>query len=128
MSEQAEKTRLWAVRGAVQAQRNDAAAIRSATEDLLNELIARNDLEAEAMVSCIFTCTDDLDAGFPAEAARDLGLDAVPLLCAREIPVPGSMERVIRALVHYYGPESRAPVHTYLGEAQGLRADLHAAQ
>lgn len=121
-------TRLWAVRGAVRAERNDAEPILLATSDLLGELISRNSLATESMVSCIFTCTEDLDAEFPAVAARRLGLDAVPLICAREIPVPGSMSRVVRVLLHYYGPPDRPPRHTYIGETQALRADLDAAQ
>jgi chorismate mutase len=88
----------------------------------------RNGVEPDAMVSCIFTLTDDLDAEFPAVAARRLGLDRVPLLCAREIAVPGSLPRVIRVLVHYYGPEEHSPRHTYLGAARTLRSDLEAAQ
>ena len=71
----------------------------------MQELIERNGgLEPEAMVSCLFTTTEDLDAEFPAVAARHLGLDAVPLLCCREIPVPGSMPRVIRVMLHFYAP------------------------
>ncbi|HEU4393296.1 MAG TPA: chorismate mutase [Solirubrobacterales bacterium] len=120
--------RLFAVRGATQAEANEPAAILTATEALLRELIERNELEAEAMVSCLFTTTDDLDAEFPAVAARDLGLDAVPLLCCREIPVPGSMPRVIRVMLHFYAPAGHAPVHAYIGEAQKLRTDLEAAQ
>jgi chorismate mutase len=88
----------------------------------------RNDLRPDAVVSCIFTLTDDLDAQFPAVAARGLGFDRVPLLCAREVPVPGSMPRVIRVLIHYYAPESHTTRHVYLGEARGLRSDLDAAQ
>ena len=120
--------RLFAVRGAVQAEANEAGAIVEATEDLMRELLERNALEPEAMVSVIFTTTDDLDAEFPAVAARAAGLDAVPLLCCREIPVPGSMPRVIRAMVHYYAPVGHAPAHAYLGATQDLRSDLHAAQ
>ena len=120
--------RLWAVRGAVQAERNDEEAILEATEALMRELIGRNGLEAERVVSCIFTVTDDLDAQFPAVAARSLGLDQVPLICAREIDVPGAMERVIRVIVHYYADAEHEPAHAYLGEAQKLRSDLHAAQ
>jgi chorismate mutase len=80
------------------------------------------------MVSVIFTVTPDLDAAFPAAAARGIGLSQVPLLCAREIAVPGSMERVIRVLLHYYAAFEDVPEHVYLGEAQNLRADLHDAQ
>jgi chorismate mutase len=80
------------------------------------------------MVSCIFTCTDDLDAEFPALAARRLGLDGVPLLCAREIDVPGSLPRVIRLLVHCYAEPATPARHVYLREAVALRRDLEGAQ
>jgi chorismate mutase len=120
--------RLFAVRGATQAEANEAEAILSATEELMRVLIERNDLEPEAMVSCLFTTTEDLDAEFPAVAARGLGLDAVPLLCCREIPVPGAMPRVIRVMLHFYAPADHVPAHAYMGEAQKLRVDLEAAQ
>jgi chorismate mutase len=120
--------RLFAVRGATQAEANSAEAIVAATEGLMRELIERNALSAEAMVSCIFTTTEDLDAEFPAVAARNLGLDQVPLLCSREIPVPGSMPRVIRVMAHYYAPAEHVPTHAYLGGAAKLRLDLEAAQ
>ena len=90
--------------------------------------MGRNKLVRDDLVSCIFTLTDDLDAEFPAVAARRLGLDQVPLLCTREIPVPGAMERVIRALVHYYADADHVPAHAYLGEAKKLRSDLDSAQ
>lgn len=125
---EAPEQRLFAVRGATQAAANDADAIVAATADLLRELIDRNRLEPEDMVSCLFTTTDDLDAEFPAVAARQLGLSAVPLLCCREIPVPGSMPRVIRVLLHFYAPVGHTPAHAYVGEAQKLRADLESAQ
>jgi len=120
--------RLYAVRGAVQAESNEAEAIVTATTALMRELLDRNELAPEAMVSCLFTTTDGLDAEFPAVAARELGLEAVPLLCCREIPVPGSMPRVIRAMVHYYAPAGHETAHAYLGATQDLRSDLHAAQ
>ncbi len=120
--------RLFAVRGAAQAEVNEAGAILEATEELLRALIDRNRLEPEDMVSCLFTTTDDLDAEFPAVAARRLGLDQVPLLCCREIPVPGSMPRVIRVMLYFYAPVGHSPAHAYIGEAQKLRADLEAAQ
>ena len=94
--------RLRALRGAITVEENDADAIVGATEELVSELMERNQLSADDLVSCIFTCTDDLDAEFPALAARRLGLDGVPLLCAREIDVPGALPRVIRLLVHCY--------------------------
>jgi chorismate mutase len=120
--------RLWAVRGATKAPSNNPETIIAATEELMRELIARNELTPERIVSCIFTSTHDLNAEFPAVAARKLGLDKVPLLCAQEVDVPGAMVSVIRTLVHYYGPTDHAPAHTYLGEAQELRSDLKAAQ
>jgi chorismate mutase len=120
--------RLYALRGANTVVANQADAILGATDELMRELIARNDLKAESIVSCIFTLTDDLNAEFPAVAARRLGLNTVPLLCAREVPVPGSLPRVIRTLVHYYAPEDHTPRHVYLGEARALRADLESAQ
>ena len=120
--------RLFALRGANSVERNQADAILDATDELVRELMGRNSLAPEAMVSCIFTLTDDLNAEFPAVAARRLGLDHVPLLCAREVPVPGSLPRVIRALVHYYADEEHEPRHVYLGEARMLRADLESAQ
>ena len=120
--------RLWGLRGAVQVERNDAESIVAAAEQLMRELMARNELSPEWMVSCLFTVTDDLDAEFPAVAARRVGLDFVPLLCAREVPVPGAMQRVIRVLVHYYAAADHRPAHTYLGDTHALRADLDAAQ
>jgi chorismate mutase len=123
-----EANRLWAVRGAIKVASNDTEAILNGTEELMGELIERNELEPERIVSCIFTSTHDLNAEFPAVAARKLGLAEVPLLCAREIDVPGAMPSVIRVLVHYYAPSDHEPAHTYLGKAQELRSDLHAAQ
>ena len=120
--------RLFAVRGAAQAEANEAEAILSATAEVMQGLIERNSIAPEDMVSCLFTTTDDLDAEFPAVAARDLGLTMVPLMCCREIPVPGSMPRVIRVMLHFYGAADHEPAHVYVGEAQTLRADLEAAQ
>lgn len=120
--------RLFALRGATTVVLNDAEQILSATDELMRELMGRNELEADALVSCIFTLTEDLDAEFPAVAARRMGLDKVPLMCAREVPVPGALPRVIRVLVHYYADEGHEPRHVYLGEARALRADLESAQ
>jgi chorismate mutase len=120
--------RLFALRGANSVESNDAEAILASTDVMMRELMERNQLAPEAMVSCIFTLTDDLDAEFPAVAARRLGLGRVPLLCAREVPVPGAMPRVIRALLHYYADDGHEPRHVYLGMARALRADLESAQ
>jgi chorismate mutase len=120
--------RLYALRGANSVQSNQADEILAATDELMHELMDRNSLRAEDLVSCIFTLTDDLNAEFPALAARRMGLQHVPLLCAREIPVPGAMPSVIRVLVHYYAADDHEPAHAYLRDARGLRSDLDSAQ
>ena len=120
--------RLYAVRGATTVEVDTADAILAGTEELMRELIARNGLEIDQFVSCIFTATSDLTAEFPAVAARRIGFDRVPLLCTREIEVPGSLGRVIRVLAHYYAGADHVARHVYLGEARRLRADLDAAQ
>ena len=120
--------RLYALRGATSVDHNDAEEILERTTELMEAVMNRNDLEADDLVSCIFTVTDDLDAEFPAKAARAIGLGRVPLLCAREIPVPGSLPGIIRVLIHYHAPDGHVPDHTYLHGAKALRSDLHAAQ
>jgi chorismate mutase len=120
--------RLFALRGANSVERNDAESILAATDELVRELIDRNALEPDRMVSWIFTLTEDLNAEFPAVAARRLGINQVPLLCTREVPVPGSLPRVVRTLLHYYAEEDHAPQHVYLREARSLRTDLESAQ
>lgn len=119
---------LFALRGAVDVAENDAGQILAATRELMEAIVGRNGLTPDAVVSCLFTVTHDLDAEFPAVAARAVGFDRVPLLCAQEIPVPGSMPRVIRVLIHYHAEPGHTPEHVYLGETRALRADLHAAQ
>ena len=120
--------RLYALRGATSVEVNSAEAILAASEELMRELMERNELEIEQFVSCIFTATSDLDAEFPALAARRIGFDGVPLLCTREIDVPGAPERVIRVLAHYHAPVGHVARHVYLHEARGLRTDLDAAE
>ena len=119
---------LFALRGAISVERNQVQDILTATTELMEEIMRRNQLGPESVLSCVFTATHDLDAEFPAVAARAVGFDRVPLLCAQEIPVPGSMPRVIRILIHYRAPDAHQPEHVYLGETRALRADLHAAQ
>jgi len=120
--------RLFALRGANTAENNTSADILWATETLMKEILRRNDLTPDDVVSCIFTVTADLDADFPAVAARRLGFDQVPLMCAQEIPVPGSLPKVVRVLMHYHAAEDHTAKHVYLGEAQRLRRDLESAQ
>jgi chorismate mutase len=117
--------RLRALRGATTAPANEAPAIVDATERLLAEMIGRNDVAHDDLVSMIFTTTSDLSAEFPAAAARRIGLSDVPLLCAREIDVPGSVPRCIRVLMHLYTTKSGASLrHVYLEGAEQLRTDL----
>jgi chorismate mutase len=117
-----------ALRGAITVDENEENAILDATEELVREVMARNSLEQEDMISCVFTCTPDLDAQFPAVAARRLGLNAVPLMCAREMDVPNAMPRVIRMMLHCYLEPDAEARHVYLRDAVELRRDLHAAQ
>jgi chorismate mutase len=126
--EESPAVRLRALRGATTVEENTAEAIVEATDELMRTMIERNGLDPDEMVSCIFTCTGDLDAEFPAVAARRLGLSSVPLLCAREIDVPGSLQRVIRVMLHCYADPATEARHVYLREATNLRADLEAAQ
>ncbi len=116
--------RLVALRGATTVDADTKADIRQRTEELLTQLIERNALAADDIVSIVFTATTDLKADFPAVAARALGLSSTPLLCAQEIPVEGAMARCIRVLVHCYGPAGATRHHVYLHEARRLRLDV----
>jgi chorismate mutase len=116
---------MFAIRGAVQVERDSPAAIAAAVARLCKEIARANRLSAEKIVSAIFTVTPDLASAFPARAAREQGWSAVPMLCAQEIPVPGAPQRICRALVHARG--RRKPRHIYLGRAGVLlRPDLPA--
>lgn len=117
------------VRGATAISTNDAGEILSATRALLEEMVRLNGILTEDIAAVFFTATDDLDAAFPARAARLLGWQHVPLLDAREIPVPGSLPRCIRVLLlcNTETPQG-AVVHVYQGEAQSLRPDLSALE
>ena len=120
--------KLRALRGATTVETNESEAILPPPRSSFARSWSGTQLEAEQMVSCIFTCTNDLDAEFPAVAARNMGLSAVPLLCAREIDVPGALPRVIRLLLHCYMDPEAGPKHVYLKEAESLRRDLQGAQ
>ena len=117
--------RVRAVRGAIVVPGNDAGSILDATGRLLGAIVERNRIDHDDLVSILFTATEDLDAAFPAEAARRMGLASVPLLCAREIPVAGSMPSVVRVLVHFHTDRGLTDVvHVYLDGAEALRDDL----
>ncbi|MCX6041098.1 MAG: chorismate mutase [Caldilinea sp.] len=112
------------VRGATTVSSDDREEILRATRELLALMIHLNGIQKEDVASAIFTTTLDLNAAFPATAARQLGWLDVPLMCSHEIDVPGSLERCIRALVHWNTrhPQDRVQ-HVYLREAQSLRPD-----
>lgn len=118
--------RVRAARGAIRVRADEAEAVLSATERLLSAMLERNEVaEPEDLVSAFFTVTEDLRSVFPAEAARRMGLGRVPLLCAREIPVTGSMPMVIRILLHFHTERGQGEVaHVYLDGAESLRDDL----
>lgn len=110
------------IRGATTATANSADAILSATRELLTRLTEQNDVHEDDIASIFFTVTDDLDAQHPALAARQLGWHDAALLCAREIPVPGSLDRCIRVLLHVNTERSAWQIrHVYLREAISLR-------
>ena len=110
------------IRGATTVERNERAEILAATTELLELMIRRNELRSEDVASAIFTVTDDLDAEFPALAARSMGWTEVPLMCAREIPVPNSLDKCIRILLHVNTMRSAAEIqHIYIQGAVNLR-------
>jgi chorismate mutase len=112
------------VRGATTIESNTAEDILEATTDMLEALIKLNDIQPEDVVSAVFTTTPELTAAFPALAARKLGWTEVPLLCAHEMAVPGSLQGVIRILLHINSPRSAAEIrHVYLREARALRPE-----
>jgi chorismate mutase len=117
------------IRGATTVHADQPDVILSATQELLEAILAHNpDLVPDAIASVLFTVTDDLSAVYPAKAARQIGWVQTPLMCAREIPVPGGLPRCIRVLIHWntFLPQP-AIRHVYLGEAIHLRPDLDAA-
>ena len=118
------------LRGATTVELNVASEILEATRELLQELLSANGITTyEEIVSAVFTTTPDVNAVFPAEAARSLGMSQVPLLCASEIAVPNSMPRCIRILLHVNTDQPQAAMkHVYLREAKRLRPDMVSAQ
>jgi len=118
------------IRGATTVTADEPDLILQATRELLEEILAENEgMRPEDVASALFTVTDDLASTFPAQGARQMGWGLVPMMCAREIPVPGSLRRVIRVLVHWNTemPQNKI-THVYLRDAVKLRPDLVAAQ
>src|SRR5215470_498587 len=114
-----------AIRGAIQLDGVSRDDILTGTSELVSEVMSRNALATEDVISVLFTATGDLTAEFPALAARKLGFEDVPLLCAVEMDVPGSMRRVVRLMMHVSTSRSRDQVqHVYLRGASALRLDI----
>jgi chorismate mutase len=112
---------LKAIRGAATVPSNTAEAITSATQAMLQEIMTANSLAAGQIVSALFSLTPDLNAAFPAAAARAIGWTDVPMMCAQEIPVPGALAKVVRVMLH---ADVAGPVHhVYQGGAVALRPD-----
>ncbi|WP_339747382.1 chorismate mutase [uncultured Rubinisphaera sp.] len=122
--------RVRGIRGAISAAENTRESILEATRELLQAILDANQItEFEDIVSAVFTTSPDLTACFPAEAARGLGMNEVPLLCASEIAVPNSLPSCIRVLFHVNTTKSQKEIrHIYLGEAARLRPDMTSAQ
>jgi chorismate mutase len=117
-----------AARGAIVVAEDSPERLHAATGKLLEALLERNAVDHDDMISILFTVTDDLRSAFPAEAARRMGMGDIPLLCAREIPVEGSMPSVVRVLMHFHTDLAlRDVTHVYLDGAERLRDDLDAA-
>ena len=114
-----------AIRGAVQVDANESAAILDGTSELVTEVMTRNKLTPDDVISVVFTATPDLNAEFPALAARKLGFQDVPLLCCTEIGVAKALPRVVRLMMHVETGRSRAEMqHVYLRGAKALRLDI----
>jgi chorismate mutase len=114
-----------AIRGAVQVEADERAAILDGTAELVTQVMDRNKLSTDEVISVIFTATPDLTAEFPALAARLLGFQEVPLLCCTEMGVPGAMPRVVRLMMHVETSMARSAVqHVYLRGAAALRLDI----
>lgn len=118
------------IRGAISVEEDDPEQILEATRELMQAILARNEItDYDDVISAVFTTTHDLTSCFPAEAARKIGMSTVPLLCALEIPVDGSMPLCIRILLHVNTQRTPSEVeHVYLREAAKLRPDMQSAQ
>ena len=114
-----------AVRGATTVEADTPEDITLRTQELLTEILGANELSVDDVISVLFTATHDVASLFPAAAARGVGFGSVPLICAQEIPVPGSTPLCLRVMLHVETGRSRAEIHhVYLHDAQGLRDDL----
>ena len=117
--------RVRALRGATTLEVDERDHLMERTQELIHEVLERNELAEDDLISIVFTATDDVHSAFPAEAAREAGITHVPLLCARELDVEGGIKRCVRVLVHAYTPRTATELrHAYLHGAKQLRTDL----
>jgi chorismate mutase len=117
--------RIVAIRGATTVEENTESALTPRVQEMLLAILARNDVAHDDVISALFTATTDLNAAFPATAARGVGFGDIPLICASEIAVPNATPLCVRVMLHVYSEKPRAEIrHVYLHGAQGLRDDL----
>jgi chorismate mutase len=114
-----------AIRGATTLDHDERGHLHERTQELVEAMLTENALQIDDLISVFFTCTPDIVSDFPAAAAREMGLGAVPLMCAQEMGVPGALPRVVRVMVHAHMERPRTDVvHVYLHAATALRRDL----
>ena len=117
--------RVRAIRGATTVEADTVASISPRVQELLNEILLRNNVDHDDIISVFFTATADLKSMFPAAAAREVGFGDIPLICATEIDVVSGTPRCVRVMLHVYTAVAKNKIrHTYLHGAQGLRDDL----
>ncbi len=117
--------RVKAIRGATQLSADDPVEMAEAVTELITDLFAKNEIQKVDLISVFFTSTNDLTSDFPAAAARKLDLGDIPLICASEIPVAGSLPRVVRVMVHVHSDRSHEEIkHIYKRGAEVLRRDI----
>ncbi|MCR6545860.1 chorismate mutase [Dehalobacterium formicoaceticum] len=113
------------IRGAISVENNAQEAISQATRELIGEIMEKNHLDSKDIASVLFSVTSDLDAQFPARAAREMGWENVPMMCTWEMDVPGSIRGIIRVMIHWNTESAQDEIkHIYLKRAAALRPDL----
>jgi chorismate mutase len=118
-------TSVLALRGAITLERDERQHLLERVRELLTEMLDRNAVEHDDVISILFTATPDVHSAFPAAAAREMGLGDVPLICAQELDIEGAMPLCIRVMMHLTTSLGRAELrHVYLEQARSLRDDL----
>jgi len=115
---------VMAIRGAITVSKNSSEEIQDAAVELVKQIISRNGLSLENIISVLFTCTGDLDSVYPAAGLRKIGINNIPMLCAADMPVKGSLEKCIRVMMLVNAEKNQRVRHVYLKDAKKLRPDL----